>query len=323
MVMTTGIIAIALHLHGISLLPSILTTLNAAFFVVLALMTIARAILYPAAVFHDMIDHTRGLDFLTAVAGACMLGAQFVSIAGQHSEALARWILALVLWTGLNYAIFAGFALKRSKPSLGHGINSGWLIAVVATEALAQLSLLLLPQFGDRREDIVFFALTLWLAGGMLYIWIVSLIFYRYTFFHLEARDLLPPYWIDMGAMAIAALVGTTLVRNGADPLLAQMIPFIKGFTILFWATATWWIPMLAIFAFWRHGVARQSFAYSPFNWAAIFPLGMYAVMTFRLSEITGFVFLFWISKVFTWIALAAWLAAFAGLLRTLAKYFN
>jgi len=29
----------------------------------------------------------------------------------------------------------------------------------------------------------------------MLYVWIISLIFYRYTFFVFKANDLAPPYW--------------------------------------------------------------------------------------------------------------------------------
>ena len=46
----------------------------------------------------------------------------------------------------------------------------------------------------------------------MLYIWIISLIFFRYTFFTLSPADLSPPYWINMGAVAISTLAGTMLV---------------------------------------------------------------------------------------------------------------
>ena len=46
----------------------------------------------------------------------------------------------------------------------------------------------------------------------MLYIWIISLIFYRYTFFAMEPSDLAPPYWINMGAVAISTLAGALLV---------------------------------------------------------------------------------------------------------------
>jgi tellurite resistance protein TehA-like permease len=122
----------------------------------------------------------------------------------------------------------------------------------------------------------------------MLYIWIISLIFYRYTFFHLAPSDLMPPYWIDMGAMAVSALVGTALVSNAKEPFLADLVPFLKGLTMLFWATATWWIPMLLILAVWRHVAKHLRFAYNPLYWGAVFPLGVYAVATHQLAEVTG-----------------------------------
>ena len=260
------------------------------------------------------------MDFLTIVAGACILGAQFIVILGQNRVAAALWSLSLILWIGFNYAVFAAFTVKQNKPSLAEGINSGWLIAVVATQAVAQLSLLLLPEFGAHRREVVFLALSFWLAGGMLYIWIISLIFYRYTFFHLAPSELRPPYWIDMGAMAISALVGTTLVRSAGEPFLLELAPFLKGLTMLFWATATWWIPMLLILAVWRHVVKPLGFAYNPLYWGAVFPLGVYAVATYQLAEITDLRLMLRISRWFTYIALAAWLAAFAGLIRTLMR---
>ena len=33
---------------------------------------------------------------------------------------------------------------------------------------------------------------------------------------------------------------------------LETLLPFLKGFTIFFWATGTWWIPMLLILVVWR-----------------------------------------------------------------------
>jgi len=78
--------------------------------------------------------------------------------------------------------------------------------------------------------ELNFFALSIWLWGGMLYIWFISLIFYRYTFLVFSPGDLTPPYWINMGAMAISTLVGAKLVQNTPDaPFLASLLPFLKG----------------------------------------------------------------------------------------------
>jgi tellurite resistance protein TehA-like permease len=158
----------------------------------------------------------------------------------------------------------------------------------------------------------------------MLYIWMISLIFYRYAFFRFAPRDLSPPYWISMGAMAISTLAGSLLVQNAPDsPLLAALLPFIKGFTVFYWATGTWWIPMLLVLALWRYVWKRFPLRYNTLYWGAVFPLGMYAACTYEMAQALELPFLEPLAHVFFYIALAAWLAAFAGLMRSLARLFS
>jgi len=128
-----------------------------------------------------------------------------------------------------------------------------------------------------------------------------------------------PPYWINMGAVAISTLAGTMLVA-GADhsPLLRELLPFIKGLTLMFWATATWWIPMLLILGVWRHVYRRFPLRYDPLYWGAVFPLGMYTACTFRLAHVVDAPLLSLIPRVFIYVALAAWTATLIGLVRHL-----
>jgi hypothetical protein len=50
-----------------------------------------------------------------------------------------------------------------------------------------------------------------------------------------------------MGAMAISAFAGAQLVQNAPDaPFLAAVLPFLKGFTVFYWATGTWAFRPLA-----------------------------------------------------------------------------
>src|SRR5204863_7260569 len=108
--------------------------------------------------------------------------------------------------------------------------------AVVATESVSTLASLLAPKFAAVTQPLLFVSLSFWLAGGMLYIWLISLIFYRYTFFKFAPADLMPPYWINMGAMAITTLGGTLLISNEkSSPFLAKLVPFLLGFTMFFW----------------------------------------------------------------------------------------
>lgn len=165
------------------------------------------------------------------------------------------------------------------------------------------------------RLELNFLALSMWLWGGMLYIWMMSLIFYRYTIFTLEPGDLSPPYWINMGAMAISTLSGSLLILDSPDaPFLLSLLPFLKGFTVFYWATGTWWIPMLFVLGVWRHVYRRFPLRYDPLYWGAVFPLGMYAASTERMILSMGIGFLDFIPRGFFYIALAAWSLAFAGL---------
>jgi tellurite resistance protein TehA-like permease len=316
MVMATGIVSLAAHLLGMPGMAQALFQLNIVVYAVLWLLTVLRMTRHTRRFFGDMVDHLRGPGFFTTAAGTSVLGSQFVVLEADYRAGTALWIVAIVLWIGLTYTIFAGFTIKERKPTLDQGISGAWLLAVVATQSIAVLSALLAPHIGQPyRLEINFLALSMWLWGGMLYIWMMSLIFYRYTFFPFSPGDLSPPYWINMGAMAISTLAGSLLIINAPDaPFLLSLLPFLKGFTVFYWATGTWWIPMLVILALWRHVYRRFPLKYDPLYWGAVFPLGMYAASTERMIVAMGFDFLRFLPSVFLYIGLAAWSAAFAGL---------
>ena len=320
MVMATGIVSIASHLLGMKSIGRILLWLNVVFYIALWALTVLRCIRYPQNVRADVLHHGRSVGFFTTVAATCVLGSQFFVIAESWSAAAVLWYFGIALWAVLTYGVVTVLTVKDSKPGLADGINGGWLVLVVAAQSVAVLGAQLSGGFSaPRQPGVLLFCLTIWLGGGMLYIWIISLIFYRYTFFVLSPSDLAPPYWINMGAVAISTLAGTMLLAAAPrSPLLTELIPFIKGMTLLFWSTATWWVPMLIILGAWRHVYRRFPLRYDPLYWGAVFPLGMYTACTYRLTQVMHADPLKWIPNVFIYIALAAWALTLIGLVHQL-----
>ncbi len=124
-----------------------------------------------------------------------------------------------------------------------------------------------------------------------------------------------------MGAMAISMLAGSLLIINAPDaPFIASLAPFLKGFTVFYWATGTWWIPMLVILVMWRHIYKRFPLTYDPLYWGAVFPQGMYTACTYQLAYAMNLRFLNVIPKYFIYVALLAWLLVFLGLVHSLAR---
>ena len=321
MVMATGIVSIACHLLGLPLVAVVLLLINIVLYVALWTLTVARGLRYRARLLADLTHHARAVGFFTIVAATSVLGSQVLLVAGAWSVAAACWAAGIALWAIVTYSVFTALTVGIEKPSLADGIHGGWLLPVVAAQSVVVLGAQLASGFGPRSPLALFFCVVMWLGGGMLYIWIISLIFYRYTFFPMSPSDLAPPYWINMGAVAISTLAGTLLAAAAPlSPLVQDLLPFIKGLTLLFWATATWWIPMLVILGVWRHVYRRFPLRYDPLYWGAVFPLGMYTVCTFRLAGMIDEPALLIIPRVFLYIALGAWALAFTGLLGSFAK---
>jgi tellurite resistance protein TehA-like permease len=316
-VMATGIISNAMFLVDHRAIADALFLVNAVILVWLTLATLVRLMRFRVALWADLTNPRRVFSFFTVVAAADVFGLA-LNLRGLPSAACALWLCALVLWLVLTYHSF-GVLMFLNTAEGADVVHGGWLLAIVGTESLVVLGSVIAPRAGDFGPAMFVLAHMLWGVGLALYGMFITLFAYRIFYFDVEPDDVMPHLWVVMGAAAISTNAGSVLiVTDSGLPFLQAMRPFIDGTTLILWAWATWWIPLLILFGVWKHGVRRVPISYTPSLWSLVFPLGMYALASLRLSLASDFPALRAVALAMVWVALAIWGGTAVGLVRAL-----
>jgi tellurite resistance protein TehA-like permease len=313
LVMATGIIAIASQQQTIDWLAHALYVVAAGSYVVLVVLIIVRLVAYPRRLIADLTSHAKGFGFLTIVAGTNVLASATALIHGWWTLAEVLWWCSLPLYVVLVYTALIAAVLRHDKPALGAGINGSWFLLTVSTQSIAAFGALLLGH--DPSDFLAFVCVAAFCLGLVLYLIVMTMVFLRWTFQPLEPTEADPPAWIAAGAVAITVLAGSNLLATRTtSSRVDRLVPLIEGLVTLAWATATFWFPVMVAIGVWRHLVRHVPLRYHPSYWGLVFPLGMYGAATFRMRSAIQLDQLEWAPKITLGVALAAWAAAFTGL---------
>ena len=321
LVMATGIVSIASFNLNFIYIAKSLFYFNIAAYLFMNLLYILRITLYPKNFMDDIKDLAKSPGYLTFVAGTCVLGTQFIIIASNFAIAAILFYIGSFAWLILIYTVFTVFTVKKNKPPINKAISGVWLLIIVSTQSVSILASQLTGHIPFANDLVLFFALAMFLCGCMFYIIIITLIVYRMSFFEMRAEEFAPAYWINMGAVAISTLAGSSIILNIEQwSFIGEILPFLKGFTLFFWAIGTWWIPLIVILGIWRHVFKQLPLKYHPQYWGMIFPMGMYTACTIKLSQALDLPFLMMIPTYFIYIALVAWTVAAFGMFYSVVK---
>ncbi len=317
LVMATGIISIASEQQDLHWLANGLYAVAAMAYIVLWVLLVLRIVRFPRLFLADATDHAKGFAFLTTVAGTNVLGSASGIVMGWWGLAWGLWWLSLPVYVILLYITLIAVVIDSDKPGLAGGINGTWFLIIVSTQSVAVLGALLLGRHPD--DLLAFVVIAMFTLGLVIYVIVMTMVFLRWTFDPLDPTEASPPAWIAAGAVAISVLAGSNiLLVADSSSRIQRLEPFIEGMTMLAWATATFWFPLMVAIGVWRHLVRRVPLRYHPSYWALVFPIGMYGAATFRMRAAIDLDHLAWLPEVTLVAAMVAWTATFVGLVHAL-----
>lgn len=317
LVMATGILSVGASLEGAVVLSQVLLVLCLIAFVLLLALTALRLVRHRGRIAEDFLDPARAFGFFTYVAGTNVLGVRLF-MAGYHTVTSVFLVLTLLAWFVLGYVVPWTAVLSKSERPVVKYANGTWFIWVVASQSVAVAAATLEPASADLRGALAIVAVLSWSVGLFLYAAAGVLVALRMMLYELRPIDLNPPYWVSMGACAITVLAGARIVEMAAAPMVDATRGLVAGLAVVFWAFATWLIPVLFGVGLWRHWRHRIPLRYEATLWSMVFPLGMYAVAGIYLGQADLLPIVGWIGRAELWLAMAVWLLVFLAMLRHL-----
>lgn len=319
LVMASGIISVGMRLEGFDALSAVLLAVCVAAFVVLLSLTAWRFVAYRSAVNEDFMDPRRAFGLFTFVAGTNVLGVR-LGMEGWYAATAVLLAVSGLAWLVLGYVVPWTAVLGRQERPVVVTANGTWFIWVVASQSVAVAAATIEPVFEPMRRELALLAITSWSVGVFLYGAAGLLVSLRLMLYPFGPEELTPPYWVSMGALAITVLAGARIVEMADAPMVDVTRDLIAGLAVVFWAFATWLIPVLVAAGWWRHVSRKVPLRYEATLWSIIFPLGMYAVAGIYLGQADRLPVVGAIGRIELWVAFAAWLVVFVAMVRHVAN---
>jgi tellurite resistance protein TehA-like permease len=306
-VMATGIVSIAAYLQSLTSLAHLLLWIGGVVYGLLWLLMLVRAMVTPGTLTADLSSFQHGAGLFTLPAGTFVLGSAVIILTDDADLALLLWAAGVALWTMVTYGLCCVAITRGYRTRLASGLYGGSLVAIVGTQGVAVLATHL-GAAGVSPRLLIHVALIFFSLGCAFYLYIMPLLVHRLLLEPVGPADLRPSYWVCMGVAAISALAGSLLAQqSSASLLLSDLRPTVVFTSLVFWAIACWWIPLLVLLGIWRHLVRGYPLTYTTSWWSMVFPIGMFAVASHQLSDLSGFAELHAIARGAVYCSIVAW----------------
>lgn len=313
--MASGIISVGLELEGFHALSAALLVICAVSYAVILVLSLVRLVRFREDMRRDFMDPARAFGFFTFIAGTNVLGVRLGMMGWPGATALLL-VVAVLAWVVLGYVVPWTAVLGRDERPVVKDANGTWFIWCVASQSVAVAAASVEPLAGPGwRAALALVAVVAWSVGLILYAAVGIFVSLRLMTYPIRPEDLHPQYFVAMGAMAISVLAGARIVEMAGAPMVDATLGLVAGSSVVFWAFASWLIPVLLAAGWWRHMTHRVPLTFEPGLWSVVFPLGMYAVAGIYLGRADRLPIVSFVGRAELWVAVAAFVATFAGML--------
>ncbi|WKX26750.1 TDT family transporter [Tatumella ptyseos] len=304
-----------------------LWVINIGFFTLFTLLYVSRWILFPQEA-TKIFSHPQMSMFLGTIPmglatiingfisfGLPILGNAAVDIAYQLWRVDA--FLAIACGVGLPLFMFTRQSHQLSS------MTGLWLLPVVAAEVAAASGWIIAPYVTDpaQQQMMVIFSMVLWAFSVPVALSLLAILLLRMALHKLPPVALSATTWLALGPIGTGSLGMFLLSQQSrllaSNPIFEPFSHVMTGFGwimgILLWGFGAWWL-LLALGVtchYLRQGI--------PFNlgwWGYTFPLGVFTLATFKLAQLTTFLFFSALAIVLLILLSGIWILVMALTLR-------
>lgn len=283
-----AMIALVCQLYGYTKTSQHLFIAGLAIFLSSTVFMVMRILLFCKNTLNELLNPENTLYLHTIVGTVNLVGVCLSRIFHWHTTANVFWYVAIGLWVGISLATFNILFLcqKPENRKIEEVLHGGWFFATLSTQSTVFLGTIIMEHAAGHTLIIQLLSFALWSIGAWLYLILSSIIFLRLFFCKFSDITTISPYWMNVGAAAATALAGISLhqhIQIAGGPFL-DLLPFLKGMSLLFWSIGLWWIPFLLIWAVVKQEFRAEGLVFTVGYWEIVLTLGLYATSTSQLS---------------------------------------
>jgi Voltage-dependent anion channel len=304
-VMATGIVSVGAREQGVPPLSVAMIAIAVAAYVALVAAAGMRVRTDPDGLRAELRSPASAFGALAVVAATEVIASR-LALAGLVGAGAAVAACGVVLAAVLLPAAGAS-ALRTARGERVRAATGTWFLATVALESIAVTGADLDRTWGSAPLAVA--SAVVWVAGLVVYVLVASILVRRLAAREVGERLAAGDHWVAMGALAIASVAASSLAAACRAASLGGTAGALHGAAVVLWVMCSLLVPVLVAL----EAVLAASAGIPTYRlerWATVFPLGMYSVAGSLAGVHAAGVAAFWV-------ALAAWVAVAAGLLRS------